>query len=478
MPVNNDKERYNMAFGKKRLPTPKEDRLPFFKFLAWKSSDVASAAAFLLCTNYLSMFCTDFLGLTPAVVGTILLVSNIIDFITDFIGAIIVDNTNTKWGRGRPYELSIVGVTICTILLFATPNSWSNTVKILWVFFVYTFEFGVFNTLRVAGGNPYTIRAWKNNRKVIGKISSYGGFVTTLGSMVISTTFPTMMAKMATSAEGWLPLVAMYMVPLTLISTLRFIVVKEDTSIDAGKHVKVDFKMILTLMKKNKYAWLYAGIIFLFNTITSMGTITYYWKYIVGDTSMMGIVSIFGTLMLPLMLIFPILLKKFAPAQIIGAATVISAVGYAMNFFAGSSIPMLLGAGLLSAFAMLPISYLTFMLVMDLASYNEYLGMPRMEASLGAVFNGFGQQLGQGVGAAVTGFMLTAAGYVAAEGDAIVAQPDSAIAMIRTLHSFVPAILMILTGVCAFLMVKLSRQMPQIEAEVAARKAEATAENN
>lgn len=179
-----------MAFGKKRVPTPKEDRLPFFRFLAWKSSDVASAAAFLLCTNYLSMYCTDFLGLAPATVGMILLVSNVIDFITDFIGAIIVDNTNTKWGRGRPYELSIVGVTICTILLFATPNSWSDTVKILWVFFVYTFEFGVFNTLRVAGQNAYTVRAWKNNRKVIGKVSSYGGFVTTLGSMCVTLTSP------------------------------------------------------------------------------------------------------------------------------------------------------------------------------------------------------------------------------------------------------------------------------------------------
>ena len=66
----------------------------------------------------------------------------------------------------------------------------------------------------------------------------------------------------------------MYMVPLTLIATLRFIFVKEDTSIDSGKHVKVDLKMIFTMMKKNKYAWMYAGIIFLFNTITSMGTAT------------------------------------------------------------------------------------------------------------------------------------------------------------------------------------------------------------
>ena len=107
--------------------------------------------------------------------------------------------------------------------------------------------------------------------------------------MVVSVTFPTMMAKMATSAKGWLPLVAMYMVPLMLIGTLRFIFVKEDTNVETEKHEKVNVKAILGMMKKNKYAWMFMAIIFLFNTITSMGTITYYWKYIVGDTSMMGI---------------------------------------------------------------------------------------------------------------------------------------------------------------------------------------------
>lgn len=464
-----------MAFGKKRLPTPQEERLPFFKFLAWKSSDVASAASYLLVNTYLMRFCSDFLGMDPAVVGTILLVSNIIDFITDFIGAVIVDNTNTKIGRGRPYELCIVGVTVCTILMYATPSGWSDGLKIAWIFFVYTMHSGVFNTMRGAGQNAYTIRAWKN-RKVIGKVSSYGGFVTTLGSMCVSLTFPRLMAEL-TTAEGWLPLVAMYMVPLTLIGTLRFIFVKEDTSIDAGNHAKVDVKTIFNMMKKNKYAWMYAGIILLFNTIQSLGTLSYYWKYIVGDESMSGVLSILGTLMLPVMLIFPVILKKFSASQIIGATTVVSAVGYLLAFFAKDSIPLLIVSGIISAVAMLPISYLGYLIIMDLASYNRHLGMPSMEASLGAIFNGFGSQIGQGLGGWLTGFVLSATGYIAATGGEVVQQPESALTAIRVLHTLLPMILMVLTSVCAFALAKLSKKMPEIEAEVAQREA-AAAENN
>lgn len=458
-----------MAFGKKRLPTPKEERLPFFKFLAWKSSDVASAASYLIINTYLMRFCTDFLGMDPGVVGTILLISNIIDFITDFIGAIIVDNTNTKWGRGRPYELCILGVTICTILMYATPAGWGDVAKIAWIFFVYTMHSGVFNTMRGAGNTPYTIRAWKN-RKVIGKLSSYGGFVTTLGSMCVSLTFPTMMAKMATTAEGWLPLVGMYMLPLTLIATLRFIFVKEDTSVEVAKSEKVDIKAIFSMMKKNKYAWMYAGIIFLFNTIQSLGTLSYYWKYIVGDESMSGIIGIFGTLLLPMMLIFPVLLKKFSAPQIIGVTTILSAVGYLINFFAGDNIPLLMVAGIFSAFAMLPISYLGMLIIMDLSSYNKHMGMPGMEASISAIFNGFGTQLGQGVGGWLTGFILSAAGYIASSGEEVVQQPESVITAIRCLHSLLPMVLMLLMCLCAFGLAKLSKKIPQIEADLTAKE--------
>ena len=466
-----------MAFGKKKAP--KADRLPLGKFLAWKSSDITSAGVFLIVTTYMSLFCTDYLGMTPLAVGNIILISNIIDFITDLIAAYVIDNTKTKWGKARPYELGAVGMTICTTLIFITPNGWNDTLKIVWVFSMYTFLFGVFNTMRTSANVPYLIRAFDNNRVLIGKVSSYGGIVTTMGSMVVSLTFPKLMATLATKDGGWTTLILIYMIPLTVLGLLRFIFVKENPAIDAGQiKDKVDFKDIWFMIKKNGYAWLYLLIMFFFQTIQSIGALSYYFKYIVGDVGAAGLLSIMSFVLLPTMFLFPVFMKKLSASQIIALGAVLSCLGYVVNYFAGTSMTMLIIGSIITAFAMLPISYLGYMLVMDLASFNEFQEMPRMEATIGAVFNGFGQQLGQGVGAAVTGFMLTAAGYVAAEGDAIVAQPDSAIAMIRTLHSFVPAILMILTGVCAFLMVKLSRQMPQIEAEVAARKAEATAENN
>ena len=78
----------------------------------------------------------------------------------------------------------------------------------------------------------------------------------------------------------------------------------------------------------------------------------------------------------------------------------------------------------------------------------------------------------QGFGGWLLGFALTCAGYVAAEGDAIVAQPDSAITMIRLLYSLIPMALMVLLAVCAFSLNKLTKQMPEIEAAIAAKAEE------
>ena len=448
---------------------PKADRLPLGKFLAWKSSDITSAGVFLIVTTYMSLFCTDHLGMSPLVVGNIILISNVIDFFSDLIAAYVIDNTKSKWGKARPYELGAIGMTLCTTLIFITPSGWNETLKIVWVFCMYTFLFGVFNTFRTSANVPYLIRAFDNDRTLIGKVSSYGGIVTTMGSMVVSLTFPKMMAKLATSDGGWATLILIYMIPLTVLGLLRFIFVKENPSIDAQQvKNKVDFKDIWAMIRKNGYAWLYLLIMFFFQTIQSIAALSYYFKYIVGDVGASGLLSIMSFVLLPTMFLFPVLMKKLSASQIIALGAVFSCMGYIVNFFAGASMTMLIIGGIITAFAMLPVSYLGNMVQMDLCTYNQYLGLPRMDASIGALFNGFGTQLGQGFGGWLLGFALTAAGYIASEGDTIVAQPDSAITMIRLLYSLIPMVLMVLLAVTAFILSRLNKKMPEIEAKIAA----------
>lgn len=388
------------------------------------------------------------------------------------IGCYIVDNTNTKWGRGRPYELGILGVWICTILMFCTPEGWSDTLKNVWVFFMYTFTFGVFNTFRMAAMQPYIIRAFGANRTLIGKLGSYGGLVTMLGSMVVSISFPIAMGTLATSAAGWRTLILIYGIPMLLLGLPRFLFIKEDTSIDAEAQTdKVSLKQVFGMITKNKFVWFFAAVMCVFNATTSLGVTTYYFTYVVGSTAMMGIFSALSFQILPLMLFMPKILKKFSASQVIMATGIMAVAGYAINFFAGASVPLLIVGGLLTAFATLPLSYLPMVIILDLSTYNEYLGLPRMDASTTIVSNNFASQIGQGLGGALSGFLLAAAGYISSTGEAVVQQPESAVFMIRCLYSLVPMIMMVVLVIFSFLLSKLSKKMPEVEAVLAERKA-------
>ena len=75
------------------------------------------------------------------------------------------------------------------------------------------------------------------------------------------------------------------------------------------------------------------------------------------------------------------------------------------------------------------------------------------------------------VGAGLLGILLQISGFIpTTEGAAAVAQPASAIFMIRCLYSLVPMILMIITILAARHFNKLSKQMPQIEKELKERR--------
>lgn len=84
----------------------------------WKSTEIANSWMNLIVISYFTLYASTVLGLNVALVGTILMASKIFDGVTDVVAGYIIDNTNTRWGKGRPYEVAIIGVVISTVLLY------------------------------------------------------------------------------------------------------------------------------------------------------------------------------------------------------------------------------------------------------------------------------------------------------------------------------------------------------------------------
>lgn len=435
----------------------REDRVGFGTLLLWSSRSI-SQTVFVLMYTFLMIYCTDTLQISPMIVSAILMGSKIVDGVTDMVAGFLVDRTKTRWGKARPYEIFIVGFALCTWLLFSCPASWSMTVKCVWVFLLYTMANAVCMTFLNANGTPYTVRAFKSEQIV--KLTSYGSVFPMLTGFVFNLTFPMMMQKIATSAAGWSRLVLMWAIPSVAIGILRMMFIKEKYEVETAKMQKEPLKArhVLELVKSNKYIFLLVLMTLIFNFVTNMGVVTYYYTYIVKNVGLMGVASAITIIALPLAFVFPKLIAKFSTGKLIIAGLFVTSFGYLLNFFAGDNMPVLIFAQLLTGAGTVPVSMLIGLCVIDCAEYNEWKGNHRMEGTMSSIV-GLGGKIGAAVGGSVLGVFLSMSGYTGV----METMPGSALTMIRLLFSLIPMALFLITGLSMTAYLKMEKQLPEIK---------------
>ena len=323
----------------------KTDKIGIAKFWGWQSRAV-SLGSMTVIYGYLMIYCTNTLMLSPELVGTLLLVSKLFDGVTDLFAGYLIDNTHTRFGKARPYEFAIIGVWLCTWLLFSCPAQWSYAVKAVWVFIIYSFVNSILATLLNTNQTTYIVRAFPNMSQIM-KVNSYGGIVVTLGCAIVSMSFPTLMGTMATSGAGWSKLVGIYALPLALIGILRFVLVKETVPVDADSEGKIKAKEVVAVLKNNKFIYIVAAMSILYNITLGMNASSYYFTYIVGDISKYMLIASLSMPMLLVMFVFPVMMKKIPISRIVMLGCVCGAAGYLLNFAAGSNIVLLMIAGAL-----------------------------------------------------------------------------------------------------------------------------------
>jgi Na+/melibiose symporter-like transporter len=238
-----------MGLSPSAVKEPAPAKLKARELLTWSASGFSNTMNFM-ALSFLTIYCTDMLGLNAALVGTLLLASRILDGITDVFAGYIVDKTNTKLGRGRPYEFCMIGVWACTVLLFSCPVGWEVPVKCAWILTMYAFVNSIFKTLLAAGTTPYMVRAFNNQQKYV-SLTSYGGLISMLGAVVINVAFPIMMGSLATSPQGWTTMILIVAIPGIVLGMLRFFFVKEKYDVDV-KTEKINFNDVLTVLKTTK----------------------------------------------------------------------------------------------------------------------------------------------------------------------------------------------------------------------------------
>ncbi len=106
--------------------------------ISYGLGDFSCNIIYTAMTAYLLFYYTDYANVSAGVVGMIMLVSRIFDGISDIFMGSIVDNTHTENGKARPWILWMAfPFAISGVLLFAVPQSWSDSMKYVYIFITY-----------------------------------------------------------------------------------------------------------------------------------------------------------------------------------------------------------------------------------------------------------------------------------------------------------------------------------------------------
>lgn len=115
-------------------------KIPMWKKIAYGCGAGGGNVMSTLLASFLLSYYTDTAGIAAAAIGTMFIVCRLLDGVTDFAMGGIVDKTNTKIGKARPWliicaPLMVIGI----ILILSVPQGWGQAAKLVYAYITYIF---------------------------------------------------------------------------------------------------------------------------------------------------------------------------------------------------------------------------------------------------------------------------------------------------------------------------------------------------
>jgi len=428
---------------------PETAPLSFKEKLGYGLGDMASNFYMGFFGLFLLYYYTDIFGLAPAAVGTMLLVTKIVDAVTDPAMGLIADRTDSRWGKYRPYLLWVaIPYGLLGFALFLGPD-FSYNGKLVYAYLTYTAVMLAYTAINVPYSALLAVISPVAEERT--KATTYRFILASVGTLAV--------AAFATPLKNWLgggdDLLGfrLTMVVFAILSVLLFWITFATTRerIAPEHHtssVREDFAAIL----KNR-SWLVlvvTGILVVTGLIARFASIIFYVKYYMQDdgeiiflifdrTALFTSCGLIGQLVGALMT--PYLAARFNKHHLVLAVNLLHvallAGCYAIppeNFWLIVAVHSL---GILTFGITIT---LLFSMYTDCAEYGEWLTGKRTSGLIVSA-SMFSLKFGSAVGGALPGFILAAFGFVANE-----VQTPTAITGIRLMFNVLPAILFLLGG--------------------------------
>lgn len=440
--------------------------------IAYGCGDTACNIVFGMISTLLTLFYTDYAGVSVVTVGLVMLISRVFDGTSDVIMGIIVSKTKSKWGKARPWILWMaIPYCVAAVALFTIPQT-SDTLQFWYIFITYNLCTTVLYTaINVPYGTLSTMMTRSSHERDL--LSIFRMSMAPVGR-IIAVTFTMPVVKLfGDDQAAWVKAMTMWAAIALIMLVICFLRCKETVHFEAAKkEQKVPVGKSIQALLGNQYFW---SVLILWTVTCVHGTIVgtslpYYCKYIFHNDSWMYSVLYLaetGTLVIGAM-ICPMLLRKFGKRQISLVGAIVAVVAHAALMLNPYSFSWALITSIVRALGEAPLTAVVFGMMGDVIEFGQWKSHIRQES---LIFGGgsLGFKIGTGVTSAIITKMLDAAGYLSSTGTAVV-QPDSAISMIQSIYVWGP-ILVWVVAVVALALYRLDGKYDGIMKELAEREA-------
>ncbi|WP_241153392.1 MFS transporter [Enterococcus mediterraneensis] len=251
-----------------------------------------------LLNTYLLIFYTDVVGISPAVVGGLFLASRLLDGISDPLLGFLIDRfPHTKIGKYKP--VLILGVIICCLnylLVWFAPVMFESQ-KIVAISISYILLGITFDLMDIPLNS--LIPVLTKNEEERNTLSSIKGVSYTVGPTLLNVAAPLAISAFSTPLNGYILLISGAVLVVLFFTIIGALMLKERVSeeevTEHSVKEKYTMKEAVRILRIKPVVTLFLSMLFI-TAATNIfnGSLLYYLSYIVNNTRLLSIASLFG----------------------------------------------------------------------------------------------------------------------------------------------------------------------------------------
>ena len=322
-----------------------EQKLTVANKVAYGMSDFGNNLVFVAATNYLMFYYTDVASISLAATGILFLVVRIFDAFAGPIFGILVDKTQTRFGKVRPWFLWMaVPYAVSAVLLFSIAFFPVNARLPLAyaTYAIFTICFAglgtAINAILPSLSGDANERASANMfRNVLGQ---FGGLISGLAILPLVSLFGGL-----NSPKGFTIAMGIFAVILVMAEVFTFTNVRENVTPAQEKPVPLHDSIKALLPNGPWWTIIITNIIIFIGVVVKNSSTVYFFKYVLHNEGMSAIANLLSALaMIVGAITIPFLIRHFQMRTVVIGNLGVAIIGQGVLYVAAQSLMFVMTA--------------------------------------------------------------------------------------------------------------------------------------